>query len=65
MHIPREAHESSMKPAGVRAHTVDIITLVTTDRAAAAQLLTTIVYQEKTPPSLIRLGGISLDIQLW
>ena len=39
--------------------------LVTTDMAAASYLLTTIVYQEKTPPSLIRLGGISLDIQLW
>ena len=31
-------------------HAVDIITLVTTDRAAAAQILTTIVYQEKYPP---------------
>ena len=39
--------------------------LVTTDMAAALQLLRTIEYQEKTPPSLIRLGGISLDIQLW
>ena len=39
--------------------------LVTTDMAAALQLLRTIEYQEKTPPSLIRLGGISLDIQSW
>ena len=38
--------------------------LVTTDMAAALQLLRTIEYQEKTPPSLIRLGGISLDTQL-
>ena len=38
--------------------------LVTTDMAAALQLLRTIEYQEKTLPSLIRLGSISLDTQL-
>ena len=39
--------------------------LVTTAMAAASQLLRTVEYQEKTPPSLIRLGGISLDVQPW
>ena len=38
--------------------------LVTTDMAAALQLLRTVEYQEKTLPSLIRLGSISLDTQL-
>ena len=38
--------------------------LVTTDMAAALQLQRTVEYQEKTLPSLIRLGSISLDTQL-
>ena len=32
--------------------------LVTTDMAAALQLQRTVEYQEKTLPSLIRLGGV-------
>ena len=38
--------------------------LVTTGMAAALQLQRTVEYQEKTLPSLIRLGSISLDTQL-
>ena len=38
--------------------------LVTTDMAAALQLLRTVEHQEKTLSSLIRLGSISLDTQL-
>ena len=39
--------------------------LVITDMAAALQLQRTVEYQEKTLPSLIRLGSISLDTQLF
>ena len=39
--------------------------LVTTDMTAALQLQRTVEYQEKTLPSLIRLGSISLDTQLF